>query len=74
MPVTILMRTLPLECDDDSSVFARPSQPSDCACNALSPNTLHYGERCAACPFAIQKGARKEERNSFRQKLERRAA
>jgi len=68
----MLMHTLPQYCDDESPVFARPSQPRDCACNALSPNTLHYGERC--CPFAIRKGARNEELNSFRQKLERRAA
>ena len=53
MPVTTLMHTLPQNHDDDGPVIARPSKPSDCACNALSPNTLYYGERCAACPFAI---------------------
>jgi len=70
----MLFHTLPQDCGDYSPVFARSSQPLDCACNALSPNTLHYGERCASCPFPIQKGGRKEELNSFRQKGERRAA
>ena len=64
----------PMRNCDDSSAFARPSKSRDCACNALSPNTLHYGERCTACPFAIRKEELKGGSHSFRQRLERRAA
>jgi hypothetical protein len=40
--------------DDYRSGLACSSKPHDCTCDALSPNALHHGERCAACPFAIR--------------------